>query len=625
MTGEVYRYWPYAQTCQRAGVAAVMPPNFPVNVPPTQGIPALAQYREPAPYFNYEVPGQPLAALIDSAAQGVRVQPNPLQIPATRPNTFPYDPPNPVTSLIIFSQGAGTAPSDIPRVVRYNMRPPDPLPQTFRGIAHLLAPAQGAGDQIPPTPVPYPSRERPFLYALPPPNTLASVLSPGVMLFAARYSFDWDPVWPGRRWRLIYTGGRVAGFTGVVADGAPVVPDVPPPLTPLPPAAMLRREDGRQAYKGPGNLVFLPVLQGAGDVVPPTALTRVPARLPDSVAFQPRSLLAALPQSQGSADTPPYETGPFEVARESWRPVGPWQPGPGWLASIEDTELVPGPDQPAAVAVYERPRYPRIEPIRAGIAVLIPQPQGSGNIPGPFSIARYDLRIEPRATVPPPFFTQGTPPIAAAPPGPLVIARYPPPPDVRTRYTQVFVLQPGLAPLDAPPGAPPIARVPPVTDARARYGAPPPTIAWLAPQAVGIVPPTKVQYPQPPPRPMPQTFVRIAAYFSDITAPTVPVQDAPTVISDTQVDVNWEVSTDSGSGLAGYFIYINGARVTVFPVTGVLFHATGLAPGTTYAFQVSAVDKAGNESGRSNIQFATTTGGATGGLIFTRRRWKRRF
>ena len=76
--------------------------------------------------------------------------------------------------------------------------------------------------------------------------------------------------------------------------------------------------------------------------------------------------------------------------------------------------------------------------------------------------------------------------------------------------------------------------------------------------------------------------------------------------------------------IGGYDVYegssSGGESLLAGPVTGTTFHATDLHAGTTYYFEVTAVDAGGNESGRSNEVRATTpTPGAadntTGALV----------
>ena len=96
---------------------------------------------------------------------------------------------------------------------------------------------------------------------------------------------------------------------------------------------------------------------------------------------------------------------------------------------------------------------------------------------------------------------------------------------------------------------------------------------------------------------------RSYAYISDVTAPTVPANLATTPISETQIDLNWDDSTDA-NGVDHYRIF----KDTVFLATSATssYSATGLTVNTTYGFTVSAVDANGNESARcSNVNGTT--------------------
>lgn len=99
-------------------------------------------------------------------------------------------------------------------------------------------------------------------------------------------------------------------------------------------------------------------------------------------------------------------------------------------------------------------------------------------------------------------------------------------------------------------------------------------------------------------------------------------------VSGSEVDLSWTAPTQlvafpvglsstaaSGAAPAGYFVYDgitsngeSGTSVNSDPVTGTTFQVTGLTSGTTYYFEVTAVDAAGNEGDVSNEAQATTSG-----------------
>lgn len=64
------------------------------------------------------------------------------------------------------------------------------------------------------------------------------------------------------------------------------------------------------------------------------------------------------------------------------------------------------------------------------------------------------------------------------------------------------------------------------------------------------------------------------------------------------------------TGAAGYNVYRNGAKVNAAAVAGTSYTDSGLAPGTTYSWTVTALDAAGVESRPSEPATGTTTGSA---------------
>lgn len=94
-------------------------------------------------------------------------------------------------------------------------------------------------------------------------------------------------------------------------------------------------------------------------------------------------------------------------------------------------------------------------------------------------------------------------------------------------------------------------------------------------------------------------------------APTVPAAPAGLTVAGTtssSVSLSWSAV----SGATGYNVYRNGTKVTA--VTGTSATVTGLAASTSYSFQVTATNSAG-ESAKSGTVTATTaaTGGGGGG------------
>ncbi len=75
-----------------------------------------------------------------------------------------------------------------------------------------------------------------------------------------------------------------------------------------------------------------------------------------------------------------------------------------------------------------------------------------------------------------------------------------------------------------------------------------------------------------------------------VPAPTLPTGLAASGITAGTVTLNWNLSTDSGGTVAGYYLYRNGVRVAT--VTGSSYTDTGLTAATTYSYQVAAFDAA---------------------------------
>src|SRR4030095_16719101 len=87
---------------------------------------------------------------------------------------------------------------------------------------------------------------------------------------------------------------------------------------------------------------------------------------------------------------------------------------------------------------------------------------------------------------------------------------------------------------------------------------------------------------------------------------SVPSAVAATPMSCSQIDVQWNASTDSASGVKGYNVYRNGSflRQVLAPATAT--SDTGLPDSSSNSYAVSAVDNAGNASALSAPVAATT-------------------
>ncbi|MDI6820666.1 MAG: Ig-like domain-containing protein [Patescibacteria group bacterium] len=93
----------------------------------------------------------------------------------------------------------------------------------------------------------------------------------------------------------------------------------------------------------------------------------------------------------------------------------------------------------------------------------------------------------------------------------------------------------------------------------------------------------------------------------DITSPSVPMNLTVTPISQAQLNLSWTASTDN-VGVTGYKIFRG--EVQVGTSVGTTYSNTGLTGTTTYSYQVSAYDAAGNESAKS-VTVSGTTQSAT--------------
>ncbi len=103
----------------------------------------------------------------------------------------------------------------------------------------------------------------------------------------------------------------------------------------------------------------------------------------------------------------------------------------------------------------------------------------------------------------------------------------------------------------------------------------------------------------------------------DVTPPSTPAGLLATAVSSSQINLSWSASTDDVA-VTGYRIYRDNALVTT--VVGLNYSDTGLSASTLYAYVVSAIDAASNESLRSATSSATTFttpvssgGGGSGG------------
>ena len=97
---------------------------------------------------------------------------------------------------------------------------------------------------------------------------------------------------------------------------------------------------------------------------------------------------------------------------------------------------------------------------------------------------------------------------------------------------------------------------------------------------------------------------------TDSTPPSVPSGLAGMTVSDRQINLTWNGSTDT-SGVQGYLVYRNGVRITTLPVGSTSYRSLGLSPSTSYEYRVLALDGSGNASALSGPITMTTASAAT--------------
>ncbi len=91
----------------------------------------------------------------------------------------------------------------------------------------------------------------------------------------------------------------------------------------------------------------------------------------------------------------------------------------------------------------------------------------------------------------------------------------------------------------------------------------------------------------------------------DTTPPTLPQNIIAIAQSESTINLTWEGSDDPESGISNYKIYRD--DINVGQSTSTFFLDTGLSEGTTYTYEVTAVNGTGLESAKSVPVSATTT------------------
>jgi len=98
----------------------------------------------------------------------------------------------------------------------------------------------------------------------------------------------------------------------------------------------------------------------------------------------------------------------------------------------------------------------------------------------------------------------------------------------------------------------------------------------------------------------------------DTTPPTAPTGLTATAISSSQINLAWTASTDN-VGVTGYNVFRGGVKIGTAP--GISFQDSGLSASTSYTYNVSAFDAAGNTSAQSAGASATTQAVSGGPVI----------
>jgi chitodextrinase len=92
----------------------------------------------------------------------------------------------------------------------------------------------------------------------------------------------------------------------------------------------------------------------------------------------------------------------------------------------------------------------------------------------------------------------------------------------------------------------------------------------------------------------------------DTTAPTAPSKLTASAAGYTQASLSWSASSDKAAGVSYYTILRNGNAVARVPKTTTSYGDTGLTPGASYTYQITATNSVGITSQLSNTATMTT-------------------
>jgi hypothetical protein len=107
----------------------------------------------------------------------------------------------------------------------------------------------------------------------------------------------------------------------------------------------------------------------------------------------------------------------------------------------------------------------------------------------------------------------------------------------------------------------------------------------------------------------------VAGTGVDVTPPSTPTNLTATASTATAVDLAWSASTDD-VGVTGYNVYRDSATTPLATTTSTSYTDSTVAASTAYTYQVSAVDAAGNESGKASVSVTTPSAATTTTLTF---------
>lgn len=109
----------------------------------------------------------------------------------------------------------------------------------------------------------------------------------------------------------------------------------------------------------------------------------------------------------------------------------------------------------------------------------------------------------------------------------------------------------------------------------------------------------------------PEVAVRVIGSLSvggDTQAPSIPQNVVATALNKNEISASWDASTDD-VGVTGYHVFANGVPQPDV-TSGTSTTIAGLTPSTLYSITVAAFDAAGNNSGESDPDSATTPANA---------------